>query len=144
MFNLQSLRQRFRRDASAEVPSPALDDLLAPGRLVIMSAACCDATCAPRDAEMAENLALALRQADSGASVTVATLTDTQRQLKALGADAVGAVAQLRDQLGGVFRAHGLAAFPLLLVDGRVAFYGGIPSVDAIVARLAGEAPAGP
>ena len=36
----------------------------------------------------------------------------------------------------GLFQAKGLSIFPLLIINGRVAFYGGVPPIAQIEERL--------
>lgn len=137
MLGLHALRQLFNRAAaSPDGASASLDELLGSGRVAVLSAACCDAMSLPRDEALAANLAAAMAGTTPERPVAFGTLTDTRRQLREAG-PALGSVAlDFRDQLSALFQTQGLAAFPLLLVDGRVAFYGGVPSVEAIAEKL--------
>ena len=139
MSPLQSLRHFFGGSPD-EAPTAAEDivKLLGPGQLVVLSAACCDAMSSPKDDEMALNLAQAMELAGGNYTIALTTLTDTQKQLRAHGAALEGIASTFRDQLSSLFQTQGLAAFPLLLVDGQLAFYGGVPSPQAIAHRLAG------
>ena len=140
MSPLQSLRHLFNR-SSDKTPTAANDivSLLGPGQLVVLSAACCDAMSSPKDDELAVNLAQAMELAGNNYTSALATLTDTQKQLRAHGAALDDVASTFRDQLNSVFQTQGLAAFPLLLVDGQLAFYGGVPSPQAIAQRLSGR-----
>ncbi|MGY4828574.1 hypothetical protein ACVNIS_08360 [Sphaerotilaceae bacterium SBD11-9] len=137
MSPLQSLRRLFGGSAD-EAPTASKDivKLLGPGHVVVLSAACCDAMSSPKDDEMAANLAQAMELAGGNYTIALATLTDTQKQLRAHGTALEGIASTFRDQLSTLFQTQGLAAFPLLLVEGQLAFYGGVPSPKAIAQRL--------
>ncbi|WOB10924.1 hypothetical protein [Piscinibacter gummiphilus] len=137
MFGLQALQQLFNpTSASTRCDSARLEELLSRGSVAVVSAACCDATSTPKDEELAANLGSALERTNLQRPVAFGTLTGTRQQLRDAGA-AINAVAlDFRNQLGALFQNQGLAAFPLLLVDGRIAFYGGVPSIDAIAEKL--------
>jgi hypothetical protein len=59
-----------------------------------------------------------------------------RHQLRELGTQIEGPAAAFRDDLATLFQTQGLAAFPLLIVDGRIAFYGGVPSTETIELKL--------
>ena len=134
MSPLQSLRHFFKR--STDTSAVDIVGLLGPGQVLLLSAACCDAMSSPKDDELAANLSEAMALTGLNYTVALTTLTDTQKQLRAHGASLDGIAATFRDQLGSLFQTHGLAAFPLLLVEGQLAFYGGVPSPQAIAQRL--------
>lgn len=139
MFGLHALRRLFNPGVvSNEDRVATLEELLRSGSVAVISAACCDAMSTPKDEELVRNLTQAL-EAAAGPSRSVAfgTLTGTRQQLRAQASTLDGVALAFRDQLGALFQTQGLAAFPLVLVDGRLAFYGGVPSVQAIAERLA-------
>lgn len=137
MFGLQALRQLFNPTSAATTGATAhLADLLGRGSVAVVSAACCDATCTPKDEELAAHLGSALERTHLQRPVAFGTLTGTQKQLREAGSALDGIALDFRHQLGALFQSQGLAAFPLLLVDGRIAFYGGVPSIDAIAEKL--------
>lgn len=137
MFGLQALRQLFNPTSTATTGATAhLDELLGRGSVAVVSAACCDATCTPKDEELAAHLGSALERTRLQRPVAFGTLTGTQKQLRDAGSALEGVALDFRNQLGALFQTQGLGAFPLLLVDGRIAFYGGIPSIDAIADKL--------
>lgn len=137
MLGLQSLRKLFH-PASASTPGDTapLSALLGPGSVAVISAACCDAMSLPKDEELATQLAAALESTGLQRPVAFGTLTGTREQLREAGSSLQGAALDFRNQLGALFQTEGLAAFPLLLVDGRIAFYGGVPSHDALAEKL--------
>lgn len=137
MFGLQALRQLFNpTSAAATGDTVRLDELLGKGSVAVVSAACCDAMSTPKDEELAANLSSALESTNLQRPVAFGTLTGTRQQLRDAGSALDSVALDFRDQLSALFQTEGLAAFPLLLVDGRVAFYGGVPSVEAIAEKL--------
>jgi hypothetical protein len=137
MFGLQALRQLFNPTPAAATGDTArLEELFSRGSVAVVSAACCDAMSTPKDAELAGNLASALERENLQRPVAFGTLTGTREQLRDAGSTLDGAGLDFRNQLGALFQTQGLAAFPLLLIDGRIAFYGGVPSIDAIAEKL--------
>ena len=139
MFSTKTLRRFFEPGSTGpSAPGSApLHALLGAGRVGILSAACCDAMSRPKDEQLARHLAEAMQHTGSQRPVVQATLTATRQQLRELGSAADTATAAFQDELSSVFQTHGLAAFPLLIVDGQIAFYGGVPSPDAIASSLA-------
>jgi hypothetical protein len=106
----------------------------------VLSAACCDATAAGKDEALQANLQQAMAAERDTRPVVMQNITSAQRHLRALGADTPAPQRQLVDSVVSLFQSHGLAVFPLLIVDGRVAFYGGAPSVELIRAKLRAQA----
>jgi hypothetical protein len=137
MFTTTLLRRLFKQDGRPARQAPLeLHELLGPGRVGVLSAACCDANSAARDEQLRANLASALQQTGSHHRPVHSTLTLARHQLRQLGTRIDGPAAAFRDDLATLFQTHGLAAFPLLIVDGRIAFYGGVPSTEAIGHKL--------
>jgi hypothetical protein len=137
MFGLQALKQMFNpHSSSTTIEAASLAEMLDSGSVALISAACCDAMSTPRDEELAANLAAAMKQAGLARPVAFGTLTGTRQQLRDRASTLEGPALAFRDQLGALFQTEGLAAFPLLLVGGRIAFYGGVPSVEAIADKL--------
>jgi hypothetical protein len=137
MFGLQALRNLFNpASASAGEGSAPLSELLGRGTVAVISASCCDAMSTPKDEALAANLDTALERTGLKRTVAFGTLTGTREHLRAQASTLDGIALEFRNQLGALFQTRGLAAFPLLLVDGRVVFYGGIPSAEAIAEKL--------
>ncbi|WP_157264186.1 hypothetical protein [Azohydromonas aeria] len=110
--------------------------LLDKDNIGILSASCCDATSSPRDEELKANLLQAMQQAEIERAVVCQTITAAQRHLRELSTSADGPQKQLIANVTTLFQSHGLGIFPLLIINGRVAFYGGVPSVEQIRQRL--------
>lgn len=122
--------------ASGSSDAAATRALLDESNVGILSAACCDATAAPKDEALKRNLLEAMEQAGDRRAVIVETITSAQRHMRTIQAQADDGQKQLVQSVVALFQANGLSIFPLLIVDGRVAFYGGVPSVEMIRERL--------
>lgn len=122
-------------DAKAD-DAEAVRALLDRENVGILSASCCDATSAPRDEELKANLLQAMQDAGMERAVVCQTITTAQRHLRELSGTVDGPQKQLIANVTTLFQSHGLGIFPLLIIHGRVAFYGGVPSVEQIRQRL--------
>ena len=146
MFNTRSLLSFFRPRSSAdscEVGAGSVQDLLSKEKIGILSASCCDATTQAKDEQLAANLSSAMEKAGVEHQVVLSTITSTRQQLRDLGAEVGDDVKIFKENLAGLFQGQGLAAFPILLVNGKIAFYGGVPSVEMIVQKLQSPPPGG-
>jgi hypothetical protein len=136
-FIAPMLRRLLKREGQPTHRAPLeIHELLGRGRVGVLSAACCDASSAARDEQLQANLASALQKTGSRQRPVHSTLTVARHQLRELGTQVDGPVAAFRDDLATLFQTRGLAAFPLLIVDGRIAFYGGVPSTEIIELKL--------
>jgi hypothetical protein len=67
---------------------------------------------------------------------------DAQRYAGSLSASAEPEVKRLVQYIVALYTQHGLGAFPIILIDRRVAFYGGVPTAEQFAERhrrLVGE-----
>lgn len=140
MFKTASLSRLFQPCCAA--PAAAGDDtgtlhaLLAPGSIGLLSARCCDSRMRQADDRLAAQVNAAQARAGTRRPLHLATITAARGQLAALDEHAEPVALRLKDSVATLFQRHGLAAFPVLLVDGEIAFYGGTPELDALVQRL--------
>lgn len=114
----------------------AMKALLDKNNVGILSAACCDSTAGPKDEGLKQNLLKAMEQADDQRAVIVETITSAQQHMRTLESQADADQKQLIQNVVALFQANGLSIFPLLIVNGRVAYYGGVPSVEMIQEKL--------
>lgn len=110
--------------------------LLDPKNIGVLSAACCDSTAAAKDEALMTNLRQALQAEGDQRAVIQETITAAQKHIRTLQADAGVDQHKLVGSVVALFQANGLSIFPMLIVDGRVAYYGGAPTVEAIRERL--------
>jgi len=114
----------------------AMKALLDKNNVGILSAACCDSTAGPKDEGLKQNLLKAMEQTGDPRPVVVETITSAQQHMRTLESQADAGQKQLIQSVVALFQANGLSIFPLLIVNGRVAYYGGVPSVEMIQERL--------
>lgn len=110
--------------------------LLDKNNVGILSAACCDSNAGPKDEGLKQNLLKAMEQAGDTRAVVVETITSAQQHMRTLESQADAGQKQLIQNVVMLFQTNGLSIFPLLIVNGRVAYYGGVPSVEMIQERL--------
>ncbi len=115
---------------------PATQVLFGRDTIGILSASCCDATAAIRDDELNANLRGAMAIADDRRPVVFENITAAQRRMRQLDANADIGQKALANQVASLFQANGLSVFPMLVINGRLAFYGGVPSVEMIQQKL--------
>jgi hypothetical protein len=110
--------------------------LLDKNNIGILSAACCDTTAGPKDEALKASLRQAMENTGDRRAVVVETITSAQRHMRALEAQADLGQKLLIQNVVSLFQANGLSIFPLLIINGRVAFYGGVPTLALIEQRL--------
>lgn len=145
MFGLFSCCSPKTQNTSSAARSPttsnaaaepaALELALQPRSVAVVSIACCGMGRAEDDAVAlrAVNDGLQLAQAD-GNAVLVSAM-DAQRYAGSVPASAEPPVKRLVQQIVALYTQHGFAAFPIVLIDRRVAFYGGVPSAEQFAER---------
>ena len=110
--------------------------LLDKNNIGILSAACCDSSAGPKDEALRDSLREAMERTGDRRTVVVETITSAQRHMRALEAQANLGQKLLIQNVVTLFQAKGLSIFPLLIINGRVAFYGGVPPIAQIEERL--------
>lgn len=110
--------------------------LLEASNVGVLSAACCDSTAAAKDQALMANLQQAMQAEGDQRAVIFETITSAQKHIRTLQAVAGAEQHKLIGGVVALFQANGLSIFPLLIIDGRVAYYGGAPTVEAIRERL--------
>lgn len=122
--------------ATGSANSGAMKALLDKNNIGVLSASCCDTTAGPKDEGLKKNLADAMAKVGDKRAVIVETITTAQQQMRELEAAGDPAQKQLIQSVVALFQQNGLAIFPLLIINGRVAYYGGVPSAEMIEERL--------
>jgi hypothetical protein len=113
-----------------------LQALLDKQNIGILSAACCDATAARKDEQLKSNLLQAMQGAGDDRAVVVETITAAQRNMRQIENQADAQQKRLIANVVQLFQSNGLSVFPILIINGRVACYGGVPSVELIRRKL--------
>jgi hypothetical protein len=118
-----------------------IEEVLQPDSVSILSASCCDPSSAPRDEELKRNLDAAMQQLNQRDPVCVETITGAQGGIRGLAGKLDAKQQRLVDTVVHLFQTEGLSVFPMLIVSGRIAYYGGVPTVDMISEKLRARAP---
>ena len=113
-----------------------LKALLDKNNIGILSAACCDTTAGPKDEALKVSVRQAMENTGDRRAVVVETITSAQQHMRALEAQADLGQKLLIQNVVTLFQANGLSIFPLLIINGRIAFYGGVPTLALIEQRL--------
>jgi hypothetical protein len=115
----------------------ALDELLSgkEGKpsIVILTASCCNPLAIPGDNKIKNNIAGALTNLGIDTEIHLFTITSAQSSLNSL----PDQHKELGNKVMGLFQSKGLGAFPALIINGELVFYGGIPEVEQIQEKLA-------
>lgn len=128
----------FSAESESKIPV-----ILSPGNIGYLSASCCNPAAVPDDEELASNVKRAQERLGLSLELFKETLTHAQASLPST-------VGSLDEQQKGVinkvmtlFSTRGLEAFPMLFIDGDLAFYGGTPTVEQITERMRGTLASG-
>ena len=122
--------------ATGSSDASVMKALLDKNNIGILSAACCDSAAGPKDEDLKQNLREAMDRAGDQRAVIVETITSAQQHIRTLESQADAGQKQLIQNVVALFQANGLSIFPLLIINGRVAYYGGVPSTQMIQERL--------
>ncbi len=137
MFNPSALLSRILPCcATGSSDSSTMKAMLDRNNIGILSAACCDSTASLQDDALRANIDQAMKRIGEKRAVVVESITAAQQQLRTLEAQADSSQRQLIQGVIALFQANGLSIFPLLIIDGRIAFYGGVPTTELIQERL--------
>ncbi|MEZ5644834.1 MAG: hypothetical protein R3E94_08505 [Burkholderiaceae bacterium] len=102
----------------------------------IVTAVCCDCVANAKNEGLQSHLRQAMAQVGDDRTVVVETLVTAQQHLRRFQAQADEGQLSLIGHVVALFETYGLAIFPLLLINGRIAFYGGVPDVEVLKASL--------
>jgi hypothetical protein len=106
--------------------------LLAPGHVGYLSASCCNPAAGPVDEQLVTNLKQAMANLGLDLTIYKETLTGAQAGMRSAMMHLSLKQGKVVTKVMGLFNSKGMTAFPMLFVDGDVAFYGGVPSTAEI------------
>lgn len=110
--------------------------LLNPSGIGVLSASCCNAAAFKLDEALIKNVKQALADEGIQTPINFETITHAQSAIPGLIGKLTAAQTATVQQLMSVFATRGMAGFPVLLIGGKVAFVGDVPSVEAIREKL--------
>lgn len=109
-----------------------VQQLLAPGNIGYLSASCCNPMAAPLDDQLEANVRQALANLQLNVEIHKETLTGAQSSMRSAMSQMNLKQGKVGAKVMSLFSTRGLSAFPCLFVSGELAFYGGVPTTEAI------------
>ncbi|NOU18586.1 MAG: hypothetical protein HOO91_13605 [Bacteroidales bacterium] len=100
--------------------------------LLMVSASCCNPLAIPTDEKMKKRLNNVLSELKIESKLHVVTLTSAQSVLKQLDKKYESVAAEIM----GIFQSKGLGGFPILIINNKVAFYGGVPEEENLKVKI--------
>lgn len=95
--------------------------------VVVLSASCCMPGTHQVDEQIEASARAALAETQLDWPVLTVTVTTAQTILPKITSDLNATEAALAQQVSELFMAHGLSAFPIVIVDQKLLSYGGVP-----------------
>jgi hypothetical protein len=108
-------------------------EVLQPGGIGVLSAACCYAGAKALDDTLVADLKAAGVSADE---IKMENITTAQQALPLMMVKLNASQRTLVQTITGLFMRNGLSVFPMLIVNGEIAFYGGSPGKEALAQKL--------
>lgn len=104
--------------------------------VVVLSASCCMPGTKEVDEQIEKAAQAALAAAKLDWPVLTVTVTTAQTILPKITSELNAAEGALAQQVSELFMAHGLSAFPIVIVDQKLLSYGGVPDQAMIQGAL--------
>lgn len=127
---------------SAARPEDALRAVLKEDAVAIISASCCAPMAGQKDEALKNNIVEALKDSGRSGGYSFISITDAQRSLPRINDELEPAAQRVVSQIQMLVSSQGFSIFPILVIDRKVSFYGGIPTPDMIKEKLLHTAPA--
>lgn len=113
-------------------PDTKIVQLLERGHIGYLSASCCNPSAAVADQQLVDNVQQALNNLQLPLELQKETLTGAQASMRSAMGQLSLKQSAVAAKIMSLFSTRGLSAFPCLFIDGELAFYGGIPTVQEI------------
>lgn len=126
----------FCGPATTDETAQTLRDTLKPGGVGVISASCCAPGSAEADKRMLSATNAALQAQGREPSCLLVSITDAQRALPKVAPALSAAEQRLVTQIQSLVSTQGFSVFPLLVVDQKIAFYGGVPTTQMVADKL--------
>ena len=122
--------------ANTDDTEARLRETLKPGGVGVISASCCAPGSAESDKRMLLAANAALRERGREPACLLVSITDAQRALPKVAPGLSPAEQRLVTQIQSLVSTEGFSVFPLLVVDQKIAFYGGVPTPQMVADKL--------
>lgn len=113
-----------------------LRDTLKPGGVGVISASCCAPGSAESDKRMLTAANAALKEHGREPACLLVSITEAQRALPKVAPQLSTAEQRLVAQIQALVATQGFSVFPVLVVDQKIAFYGGVPTAQMVSDKL--------
>ena len=128
----------FKSLASSTEANPKhFRNLMAPGKIGVVSSQCCNPSAHIADKELIELVEQCMRDSSTYLDVNLETITAAQKGIGKLGTQVDEEEQAIIDLIGGLFQKGGVKIFPILIVDRKLVSYGGSPTAEIITTALA-------
>lgn len=126
----------FCGPATTDDTAQTLRDTLKPGGVGVISASCCSPGSVESDKRMLSAANAALQEQGREPSCLLVSITDAQRALPKVAPGLSPAEQRLVTQIQSLVSTQGFSVFPVLVVDQKIAFYGGVPTSRMVADKL--------
>ncbi len=137
MFNF--LCKAMCGSGGTDLKSEQIRALLQKQGVGVLSASCCAPMSAADDEAMINNALVVMRECGRSQDIPVISITDAQKVLGRIENTLEPAEQRLVAQIRSLFATQGFNIFPILVFDRKIIFYGGLPTVEMIRAKVTGN-----
>lgn len=136
MFNF--LCKMVCGSSGSDLKSEQIKALLQAQGIGVLSSSCCAPTSAANDEAIISNTMAVMRECGRSQDIPVISITDAQKVLGRIEKTLEPAEQRLVAEIRSLFTTHGFNIFPILVFDRKIIFYGGLPTVEMIRAKITG------
>lgn len=111
-------------------------EIMSPGAVGIVSAKCCYPASVEDDKKLITVLENSISKCGMEKTINLESITVAQKSLRSLAGKLTDKNQSLVDEITALFQTKGLSIFPMTIIDGKIEFYGGIPTEDMVVQIL--------
>jgi len=111
-------------------------NLMEANHIGILSAQCCNSSAVAMDEELIQNVNKAMGNTSVALEIHFETITTAQKSLRSFSGKLTDSQNALVNKIMSLFQVKGLSVFPVLIINGELAFYGGVPTVEMIQKKL--------
>lgn len=100
--------------------------------IVILSSTCCNPMAIPGEKKLFANVNSALSKMQLQIEPQKLSILKAQSSMKSIETTHKDLV----NKIMGIFQSKGIQGFPAVIINGKIAFYGGVPGEDEILAKI--------